>query len=287
MKKPFKFRYVNQIVGVFVLLVAGVLIAAIVLTGRAQGWFEPTYELRAVFPEEGTMGLRRGSEVRVLETPAGMVQDIVPREDGSMEAVISIRGRFAIYVRQDSMALVKKALGVAGDAFVEITRGYGEPVPEDHPYIEIIKDTEILDIAEALLAEVRATTVPAIEELQSLLAGLNELINGLNAGEGAVGKILKDEAVAGEVESAITEVNVILSHVSEATGHLPRMMERLAGELEDVPGLVYQTQATLQEVEALLAGLQQHWLLRKYMDKESGPGEHISPSVLIGAGGGR
>jgi phospholipid/cholesterol/gamma-HCH transport system substrate-binding protein len=284
MKKPFKFRYVNQLVGVFVLLVASMLIAAIVLTGRAQGWFEPTYELRAVFPEEGTMGLRRGSEVRVLETPAGMVQDIMPREDGAMEVVISIRGRFYVYVRQDSTALVKKALGVAGDAFVEITRGYGEPIAEDHPYIDIMKDTEILDIAESLLAEVRATTVPAIEELQALLEGLNQLIDGLNAGQGAVGTLLKDERMAREVEASVAEVNIILANVSEATAHLPRMMERLAGELEDVPGLVYQTQATLQEVEVLLEGLQRHWLIRKYIDKESDPGERISPSVLIGAG---
>ncbi len=313
MKKPFKFRYVNEIVGTFVLLVLALLIAGIVVTGRAQGWFEPTYEIRAEFPEEGTMGLRRGSEVRVLETPAGMVADISPREDGVMEAVLRVRGRFFQYIREDSTGVVKRAFAVAGDSFVEITRGRGAPLPEEDAYISIVQDTELLDLAEELLEEVRATTVPAIEQLQrlleeytrlgedlrdpegdmqELLASVNRIVQGLEAGEGAAGKLLRDPDVADEVETmlarvhdALNEVNKILGDVAETTEKLPRMGDRVAGELEDVPGLVYQTQATLQEAEVLIAGIQRHWLIRRHIDKETRPDhERMAPSVLVGAG---
>ena len=314
MKKPFKFRYVNEIVGAFVLLVLFLVILGIIVTGRAQGWFEPTYEIRAEFPEEGTMGLRRGSEVRVLETPAGMVEDISPREDGVMEAVMHVRGRFFQYVRDDSTGVVKRAFGVAGDSFVEITRGRGDPLPAEGAYIPIIQDTELLDLAESLLEEVRETTVPAIEELrrllaestglvqdlrdpdgdvQELLASLNRIMQGLEAGEGAAGKILRDPDVAAEVEvmlvsvqASLDEVNKILANVAEATDQLPRMTDRVAGELEDVPGLVYQTQATLQEAEVLIEGIQRHWLIRRHIDKEARPGDdRMAPSVIVGAGG--
>ena len=45
MAKPFKFRYVNEIVGSFVLVVLGLAIAGFVLTWKAQGWFERAYKL--------------------------------------------------------------------------------------------------------------------------------------------------------------------------------------------------------------------------------------------------
>lgn len=316
MKKPFKFRYVNEIVGAFVLLVLFLLIAGIIITGRAQGWFEPTYEIRAEFPDEGTMELRRGSEVRVMETPAGMVQDIGPREDGVMEAVFRVRGRFYQYIRDDSTGIVKRAFGIAGDAFVEITRGRGNPLPEEDAYIPIVRDTELLDLAESLLEEVRQTTVPAIEQLQrlleeytglaqdlrdpegdvqQLLASLNRIAEGLEAGEGAAGRILRDPEVAAEVDvmvasvqASLEEVNKILANVAVATEKLPQMTYRVAGELEDVPGLLYQTQTTLQEAEILIEGIQRHWLIRRHIDKDARPeGDRMAPSVIVGAGGER
>lgn len=314
MKKPFKFRYVNEIVGAFVLLVLLLVMVAIVFTGRAKGWFEPTYDIRAVFPEEGTMGLRRGSEVRVLDTPAGMVEDIEPREDGVMEAVFRVRGRFYQYIRADSTGVVKRTFGVAGDAYVEISRGRGAPLPEEGATIPVVQDTELLDLAESLLEEVRATTVPAIEQLQrlleehtalaadlrdpegdvqQLLASVNRVAQGLEAGEGAAGKLLRDPAVADEVDEIVlhlqetmAEVKRILADVAESTKQLPRMTDRLAGELEDAPGLVYQSQATLQEAEVLLEGIQRHWLLRRYMGQDERPvHDRLAPSVIVGAGG--
>lgn len=312
MKKPFKFRYVNEIAGAFVLMALALLIAAIVITGRAQGWFEPTLDIRAEFPMEGTMGLRRGSEIRVLDTPAGVVLDIEPREDGVLEGRFQVRGRFEQYLRMDSTGVVRRTFGVAGDAFLEITRGFGDPLPPEHPFIPVIKDTELLDLAEELLEEVRATTVPAIEQLQSLLAeateltrelrdperdvqqmlaSINTIIQDIEAGEGTLGQLLRDPALAENLEmlsvhllQSVEELNEILGVVTEATEQLPRMADRLAGELEDVPGLVYQTQATLQEAEVLIEGIQRHWLLRRYVDRDERPeADRLAPAVIIGA----
>lgn len=314
MKKPFKFRYVNEIVGIFVLLVVVVLIAGIIIAGRAQGWFEPIYEVRSIFPEEGSMGLRPGSEVRIQDAPAGVVHDIVPRDDGMLEGVFRIRGRFYTYVRDDSVAKVKRAFGVAGDAYLEITRGRGEPLSTDHPYIAIDKDAELTELIQQVVDEVRTATLPALEQLhlllveytelaadlrapdqpvQQLLTHLNEIARGLEEGEGPAGKLLRDPAMADELDVMMRRVNELLDdvgrimvNVEQATHKLPDMADVLSDEVRDVPGLVYQTQATLAETEALLAGLQRHWLLRRYMDPkdEKTATPRIAPSVVIGAG---
>ena len=73
MNKPFKFRYVNEIVGVFVLVVVAALIVGIILAGRAQEWFVPVHHLVLDFPEEGSLGLQKGAEVQILGTPVGVV----------------------------------------------------------------------------------------------------------------------------------------------------------------------------------------------------------------------
>ncbi len=312
MKKPFKFRYVNEIVGIFVLIVVALLLAAIVVTGRVQGWFEPTYEVRTLFPPEGSLGLQRGSEVRVLDTPAGIVVDITPREDGVLEGVFRIRGRFFDLMREDSTGIVKRVFGVAGDAFLEIGSGQGARLDPENAFIPVIKDTELLDLAESLIEEVRATTVPAIEQLQKLLeehtglaqdvrnpegdiqqliGALNRVAHGLEAGEGPAGRLLSDPELAAEldalvagVQTALEQVNAILADVAETTAQLPDIAELLKGELDDVPGLVYQTQATLQEAEVLIEGIQRHWLIRRHIEKGPRPeSERLAPAMAIGA----
>ena len=142
MSKPFKFRYVNEIVGSFVLLVVATLIVGIILIGHAQDWFEPQYEIRLDFPEEGSLGLQRGSEVQVLGATVGRVGKIRVGEDGAMHTTLKIKGDFIRFIRTDSRAVVKKKFGVAGDAFVDITQGRAEKFDEN-PTMSAIKDTEI------------------------------------------------------------------------------------------------------------------------------------------------
>jgi hypothetical protein len=62
--KPFKFRYVNEIVGLFVLVVLAAVIAGIFLAGREQGWFLPKHDLFTVLPEDGTRACRRARRSR-------------------------------------------------------------------------------------------------------------------------------------------------------------------------------------------------------------------------------
>ncbi len=285
MNKPFKFRYVNEIVGVFVLVVVCALIAGIILAGRAQEWFEPVHVLRLSFPVEGSLGLQKGAEVQILGTPVGAVQSIRVRDDGRMRGSLTVKGDFIRFVRTDSKAMVKKKYGIAGDAYVEITQGRGVAREPDMP-LSVTKDTEITEIAQDILKRLQETTVPAIEEytalaadlrntngpLVKLLANLEQITAGLTRGEGSAGQLLRDPALADELTRILTQVNEslaevkkILADVKATTRQLPPVAERVGRETEDLPGMVVQTQETLREAERLIEGLQQHWLIRKYV----------------------
>ncbi|MBI2437332.1 MAG: MCE family protein [Lentisphaerae bacterium] len=241
MDQTFKFRFVNEITGVFVLLALAVLIAGIFLAGRAQGLFEHKFRLQAVFQaEEGTYGLKKGSEVRIRDTVAGSVSRIQPTAEGTIAATFELKASFRSFVRTNSVAVVKKSLILAGDSFVDISIGDRQaPLMADGSLIACKPDTDIAKQALLVLEELRAKTLPALDKVNAVLDELPALTvqtrNTLQAGEALL--------------------------------------------REDVPGLLIQAQDTLRSSQVLIEGFQRHWLLRKYIEnQESGP--LISPAVV-------
>ncbi|MBU4199891.1 MAG: MCE family protein [Verrucomicrobia bacterium] len=239
MDTTFKFRFVNEITGVFVLLAVALLAVGIFMAGNAQGLFEKKFKLHVVFTSaEGSFGLKKGSEIKILATPAGAVDQIEPTSDGAIKAIFMIKERYHGFVRTSSRAVVKKTLVITGDAYVEISVGDRKDllIP-DGGSIDCVKDTEIIEQASAMLEEIRAKAIPSLEKLQLVL---NELPG--------------------------------LTTQARKTLHQGEVLMR-----DDLPGLTAQTQDTLREVQILIRGLERHWLLRKYIEPlDSGP--MIDPS---------
>lgn len=327
MDKSFKFRYVNELTGTFVIAVIALLIVGVLLAGRAQQWFDPVYEVRTILPPEGSFGLQKGADVIVLGTSVGTVGGIEPIENDRLQAVLKIRGNFVNFIKTDSVAVIKRKLGVAGDAFVDISVGKtGSPIGlADKAIIECRKDTDLMEIVQDLMAEVQQAALPAIDELQktlmeyrllaedmrkpdgniqqvlvqvsSIMANVDSLLAGLEKGEGSVGQILKDPAIANQVESilakideatgqlnkALRETKVILDNVKVGSAVIPEAADTIRGELRDVPGVLQQTRATMHESEQLILGLQQHWLLSKSMPEENPLGAVSIDAVKSGS----
>jgi phospholipid/cholesterol/gamma-HCH transport system substrate-binding protein len=319
MKPRFKFRHVNEITGILVILVLVVLIAAIVWTAHSQGWFRGTVTLRIVLPEAGSAGIRQGSEVYFLGTLVGTVSDVIVDEAGRMEAWTSIRGDFFRFVRMDSSAVVKKKFGVAGDAYFEITRGQSQPLPKKDAFIVC---RELPHTMETAIEEVRSAVLPVMEKLSvgldtwttlgeklnagavawtklgtnldesrqhldQLIGRLDRIVAGVEQGKGTAGKLLTDPALADDLKTILDKSNVsmdqlqtILKDAQVAGTHLSAVSEALATEAKDLPGLVLQTQQTLHELERLTEGIERHWLIRKYIEQRQ-PNTRIPPSEVL------
>jgi phospholipid/cholesterol/gamma-HCH transport system substrate-binding protein len=319
MKERFKFRHVNEITGTFVLLIVLAVIAAIVWTGYRQRWFRRTVTLWIVLPETGAAGIRQGSEVHFLGVPVGTVSDVIVDEAGRMEAETTIRGDFFRFVREDSFAVVKKKFGVAGDAYFEITRGQGRPLPKKDASI-VCK--ELPGTLETAIEEVRRAALPVLEKLSvgldtwitlgeklspgadawtrlgtnldeslrhldQLIARLDGIAAGVEQGKGTAGKLLTDPALADDLKTILDKGNVsmdqiqgILKDIKLAGVHLSAVSEALAVEAKDLPGLVLQTQQTLHQLERLIEGMQRHWLIRGYVEQPQ-PSTRIPPSEVV------
>ena len=297
MSKPFKFRYVNEITGTFVLLVVALLIAGVIVAGHAQGWFRPEYRITLLFPPEGSLGVQEGTRIVILDTTVGTVEKMLVPEDGAMQARAKIKGDFFRFVRSDSKAIVKKAFGIAGETFVQITKGTGAPMPKEGTELTCINDTEMLKQIQGSLDKIQA----AIEEYTKLAADLrstngplmqfvghlNQIAAGIEKGEGPAGKLLRDPEMAKQLGELVVQVQKILGDVKQTTGQLPGMAKTVGGEVQDASGLVLQTQSAIYEAEKLIEGIQRHWLFRKYVEQVE-PAERIPPqTVPAGQGGGK
>jgi phospholipid/cholesterol/gamma-HCH transport system substrate-binding protein len=319
MKQRFKFRHVNEITGTFVILVVVVLIAAIVWTAYNQRWFRRTVTLWIVLPEAGAAGIRQGSEVYFLGTLVGTVSDVIVAATGRMEARASIRSDFFRFVREDSSAVVKKKFGVAGDAYFDITRGEGQPLPKKDASI-VCK--ELPGSMETAIEEVRSAVLPVLrklsvgvdtwttlgeklspgadawtrlgtnldesrQHLDQLIARVDGLVAGVEQGKGTAGKLLTDPAIADDLKTfldkgsaSLDQLQGILKDVQVAGTHLSAVSEALAIEAKDLPGLVLQTQQTLHELERLIEGIEKVWPIRSHIEQRQ-PNTRIPPSEVV------
>ena len=299
MTKTFRFRHVSEVVGGFVLLVLIALVVAVILIGHAQAWFEPTYSLRVKFPPEGSWGVQKGAQVVILGTPVGAVKEMLVNDDGSMEGILHIRGRFIRFIRSDSDAILKKQFGVAGDAFIEITKGSAAPIRSGGILpAPAKKDTELIELMEELLEQIRSATLPVLEQFrkaaeeytglasdfrkptghfQQLLGRFEALADGLEKGQGTAGKLLKDPATINGVNEAVAQVNTLLRQVETILADVKKASD-------DLPAMMLQTQDTVRDAEVLMQGIQKHWLLRSYMQPLA-PSERIPPSEVTLPGG--
>ena len=242
--RPFRFRYTSEMAGAFVIFSVALLVAGVIVAGHAQGWFERKIILKARFEsEEGAFGLQEGDEVRIRNALAGRVGKIMPMRDGSIETVFIIKKRFMTFVTKDSVAMVRKKFGVAGDSFVDLERGKGAQAL-DGDLIVCRKDEEIMEIARRTLNDVQSVLLPLLDESKQILEHINGIVGSVEKGDGLAGTLLKDKGLADEFKKAVDNVNFLLQD----------------------------TQETMAETTRLVKGAQKHWLFRRYVEEDKSRG---------------
>jgi phospholipid/cholesterol/gamma-HCH transport system substrate-binding protein len=315
MQNRFEFRQVNQITGFLVLAVLALVVIGVIFSAHSQQWFTRKYSFDVRLPEQGALGLRSGADVIVLGVSAGVVGEITVDDDGRMTAHVKIRRDFARFLRANSTASIKKVFGVAGDSFMEISRGSGAALSSHKPVITCLVSEDSLDRMEEMLADLHAELAPVVakagegvdewtklggdfrensQQIQELIARLNNLAAGVEQGKGAVGNLLTDttltdqaqtllsraNAAVEELQTMEANLNVAVTNVQHGTARLPEITDAMANEAKDLPGLVEQTQVSMRELERLIEAMQRNWLVRKYVNKTNPPPVRLLPESV-------
>jgi phospholipid/cholesterol/gamma-HCH transport system substrate-binding protein len=305
-EKRFRFRHINELTGLFVLGVLALVVMGVLFSAHSQRWFTHKYTFDVLLPEAGAFGLRRGDEVLISGVSVGWVNDVRVGGDGRMKARVKVRGDFERFVRSDSTATLKKVFGVAGDSFMEISRGTNAPLPAQGATIVCLAAEQLPDRLERMLEELRGELLPVVKKastaldtwtklgadlqetqgtLKQLVARLDNLAATVEQGKGTVGRLLTDTALVdgaqqlltranealSEVQGVVTNLDAAVKNVRSGTVRLPEITDAVANGAKDWPGLVLQTQVSMRELERLIEALERHWLIRKYVNKTNPP----------------
>lgn len=306
MAQPFKFRFVHEVVGVFVVVLLGLMAAGIWYSARIQGWFEEQRRFQIQLPADVYTGVRMGTEVYLADQKVGNVRHIEVNDDGRVLGELQVRGSFLRFIREGSQAVIRKRWGVAGDAYIDISKGDGEPL-EDLNFLPVIVDEDLTTLLMTNLKEIgesvkftmfrvnellqeytdlaRSMQGP-IMELQQILEEASGLLADLKAGEGTVGRLLTDDVLVRQSEEALEELQGVLSGMREVLADIRRTTAELPAAAGAAPAVLNQAEDTLQAVEVLVEGLQRHWLVRRYVEPAADDGSwRLSPSELRLEGG--
>lgn len=280
-----KFRYTNEAVGVFVLMTLLLFVAGLIYSGRVREWFNPGETLRVLLPDDGLSGLTRGSTVEILGTKAGEVRDIVINPSAKMHADVRIDSEMAVFVRSDSKATIRRTFGIAGDAYLEITRGFGQPLDWEFAVISAVSDRKPTDTVGDLIDEIRTKVFPVIDDahkaiqaflavakelqdpdkgIQQLLANMNSIADRIDRGEGTIGRLLTEDKLVRDLESLVAQLDTetkrlgpILDDLKTTIANVSAVSTQFNAQSGDIPEIARSLKEALASAEMVMKDLSQ------------------------------
>lgn len=269
--------------GLLALTVVVVFVLGLSQAERVREWIDPSRSLRLVLPDDGLYGLAEGANVEILGTRAGRITAIVIRPDTRIHAEALIDPDLAIFVRQDSTAFIRKTFGVAGDAYVEITRGRGEPLDWDYAVVEAAPDRAPTDNIAEMLEEIRSRVIPILDQteramtaladiserfaapdgsLQTTLGDVSRLTSRIERGEGSLGRLLTDDATAREFELLLANANTtvaglppILAELQTTAAEAASLSRAINARSEDLPAMNARIASILDSLDSVMRDL--------------------------------
>lgn len=183
--------------GLFVSASLALLLIAIFIIGNKQHLFSKTFTLNAHFKDAA--GLQEGNNVRYSGINIGTVKRIEIVGDNRVKVNMIIDEETRKFIRKDSKALIGSD-GLMGSKVLNITTG--------SPQSPIVKNNDVIESTRlAGLDDIMAKMDTVAGHAIYITSDVKGIMNGLNSGNGTLGKLLKDDAIAHSVDKTINSVN--------------------------------------------------------------------------------
>ena len=238
-------------VGIFVL--AGLVVLAFLVL-NATGEFNPFEKqitLKARFASAD--GLREGADVQLAGISIGKVEEVrlLPPdspEDAKVEAIITVKqmldGRpISERVRTDSTAQLVATSILANDKMINLTPGTskGTPVSED----TVLNSTSAMSIN-----QLTQTGNDLLQQINKLAVPANEILNKANQGEGTLGRVINDESLYRNLDTAVAETRTTVVKLQTTLDKVNRG-QGSAGKLLNDPTLYNNLNSTVAQLESI------------------------------------
>jgi phospholipid/cholesterol/gamma-HCH transport system substrate-binding protein len=252
-----RLRYTDEWVGLLVIIAVLIFLGAVLEAGVLRDWFRPVSHLRIVLPQAGVGGLAVGADVEVLGIHAGTVRRIVLNPNQQMYAEADIDQQADAFIRHDSDAVIRRRFGLAGAAFVDISRGTGAPLDWSYAVVDATTERAPTDTISAMIDEIRQKILPVLDDSKRTMDAVAAISENLQKGHGTLGRLLTDDTLAHQAEQTvataqqqIASLAPLIARLDDAAKQADALAQSAASNTEGVPNLIRRVDALLQNLQS-------------------------------------
>ena len=205
-------------VGVLVLVALAALTALVFLmSGSTGGFLKGRIMLVSYF--ENSAGLKIGAPVNLEGVTIGNVKAIriVPsRQLTPVEVIMRVGKDYQPAIHTDSKTSLD-TIGVLGDTVVDVSSKFatGPPVQNGGE----LKTTESPN-----LSDVIKSSQGTIEQLNTILAKVDNLVDSLNSGKGSIGQLINDPALYNKAIETLNQLQGLVDSISNGKGSIGKLV---------------------------------------------------------------
>ncbi len=209
----------SQKIKLGIMVITGMVLFTIgvYLIGNNKSIFTQTFSISSVF--KNVKGLRLGNNVRYLGINAGNVESIEIINDTAIRITMNMDISTQSFIKKNAVAKISSD-GLVGDMMVNIEPGIG--------FSEGIEDNDVIKAFDPIGTDEMLSTLSETNENAALLtAGILQITNSINKGEGTFGMLVNDKKLAQDIRQ-------IIGNIKETTQRSATLMKNL----EDISSLI-------------------------------------------------
>jgi phospholipid/cholesterol/gamma-HCH transport system substrate-binding protein len=205
-------------VGVLVLVALTALTALVFLmSGSTGGFLHGRMTLVSYF--ENSAGLKLGAPVNLEGVTVGNVKaiHIVPsRQLTPVEVIMRVGKEYREGIRTDSKTSLD-TIGVLGDTVVDINSKFATGPP-------VQNNAELKTTESPNLTDVIKSSQGTIEQLDTILAKVDNLVDALNSSKGSVGRLINDPTLYNKALLTLNQLQTLVDEISNGKGSIGKLV---------------------------------------------------------------
>lgn len=268
-------------VGVVVFAALVALTALVFLmSGTTGGIFTRKLTIRSYF--ENSAGLKVGGPVNLEGVTIGDVKaiKIAPqRKLTPVEVIMKIDGKFAKDIHQDSQASLE-TIGVLGDTVVNIDSKMAQKPP-------IANNGELPTNETPSLTDVIKSSQGTIEQVNTILAKLDNVVDSLNSGRGSIGQLINNPDLYNKAVSTVNQLQGLVTQISSGKGSIGKLVtdDTLYNRVNDALGHIDNITSEIDSGQGSIGKLIKDPTLYNNLQQSSSSLNALLAEVNAGKGG--